>query len=75
MDGLKAEDPRDRSNTRCTFGIDVRFTQNATWQGQIQWFETNQRQNFRSALEMLMLMDEAISAQSEDMKEVTWQEA
>lgn len=56
-------------STKGTFEIAVKFTQNSTWQGQIHWVEKNQKQNFRSALEMLRLMDEALT----DDKEDKWQ--
>lgn len=45
---------------KATFIIKVLFRQNATWQGQIQWVEKKKTQNFRSDLEMLKLMDEAL---------------
>ena len=60
----------DAGGIKCTFEISVRFRQNATWQGQILWAEKNVKQNFRSALEMLKLMDEAISEGEEDS--LTW---
>jgi len=50
-----------KGGSKCTFEISVKFKQNATWQGQILWAERNLKQNFRSVLEMLKLMDEAIS--------------
>jgi hypothetical protein len=43
-----------------TFVIKVIYRQNATWQGSIQWIEGKQTQQFRSELEMLKLMDEAM---------------
>jgi len=46
---------------KCTFEVSVRFRQNATWQGQILWVEKSLKQNFRSVLEMLKLMDEALT--------------
>jgi len=58
---------------KCTFEITVRFRQNATWQGQIIWVEKNMRQNFRSVLEMLKLMDEALMDGAERIKPVEWQ--
>ncbi|MCL2046451.1 MAG: hypothetical protein FWG88_08720 [Oscillospiraceae bacterium] len=61
----------DSGNPRCTFEINVRFRQNATWQGQILWVEKNQRQNFRSVLEMIKLMDEALTDQ-EELQEPLW---
>lgn len=48
------------------FIVHVHYRQNATWQGTIQWVDENKTQNFRSALEMLKLMDEALS-QTDDL--------
>ena len=58
--------------SKCTFEIAVRFRQNATWQGQITWAEKNLKQNFRSVLEMLRLMDEALMEDAQDKKLVGW---
>ena len=44
-----------------SFLIKVQFKQNATWQGTIAWIEGDKVQSFRSTLEMLKLMDSAIS--------------
>jgi len=57
---------------KCTFEISVKFKQNATWQGQILWAEKNLKQNFRSVLEMLKLMDEALTEGEE--KAVIWED-
>jgi len=57
----------------CTFEITVRFTQNATWQGKICWLEKNKCQNFRSALEMLKLMDEALADTNPGTQIVSWE--
>ena len=65
---------RDIGSTKGTFEISVKFMQNSTWQGQIYWIEKNQKQNFRSALEMLKLMDEALNDDNEGDKTVNWQE-
>lgn len=40
-----------------TFRVRVMFRQNATWQGSIRWLEADQEERFRSALELIMLMD------------------
>jgi len=58
---------------QCTFEIKVRFRQNATWQGQILWAEKNIKQNFRSVLEMLKLMDEALTEGEADLDLVKWE--
>jgi hypothetical protein len=49
-----------------TFVIQVQFQQNATWQGSIDWIEAKKTQRFRSVLEMIKLMDEALSDGSEE---------
>jgi len=54
------ETRREAGSVKGTFEISVMFTQNSTWQGQIHWVEKNQKKKFRSALEMLKLMDEAL---------------
>ncbi|NLU32009.1 MAG: hypothetical protein GXX04_05250 [Clostridiaceae bacterium] len=50
----------NNGNGKATFLIKVLLRQNATWQGKIQWIEKNKTQNFRSDLEMLKLMDDAL---------------
>ncbi len=45
---------------RCaTFLVHVQYRQNATWQGEIMWMEKKKIQTFRSALELLKLLDSA----------------
>ena len=61
---------KDADGSKCTFEISVRFRQNATWQGEILWADKNLRQNFRSVLEMLRLMDEALSDGKDEV--VSW---
>ena len=43
-----------------TFFIRINYRQNASWQGTIQWLEGKKSQFFRSHLEMVMLMQEAM---------------
>ena len=59
----------------CTFDILVRFRRNATWQGQILWVERNLTQHFRSELEMLRLIDEALIEFESDSEQVAWEGA
>lgn len=40
-----------------TFWVKVLFRQNATWQGSIKWVEEGKEINFRSALELIMILD------------------
>ena len=43
-----------------TFIIKILDRSNSTWQGTINWVEKQQTQNFRSALELLKLIDGAL---------------
>lgn len=46
---------------RCaTFAVRVLFRQNATWQGSVTWLEGGREESFRSALELVFLMDSAL---------------
>lgn len=42
-----------------TFVIKIQYCRDASWQGTIQWLEAKQEQKFRSALELIMLMEES----------------
>lgn len=57
---------------KATFLVHIRFRQNATWQGSITWVEREKTQNFRSALEMLKLMDEARHPAAKEV--IEWEE-
>ena len=46
-----------------TFIIVVREQQHNTWQGSLCWVDQKQKCNFRSALELIRLMDEAVGSQ------------
>ena len=43
-----------------TFTVRILFRQNASWQGSILWREGGQEERFRSALELVLLMDSAL---------------
>lgn len=43
-----------------TFVVRVLFRQSASWQGSVTWEEAGREENFRSALELLLLMDGAL---------------
>lgn len=47
------------------FVLHVQYRQNATWQGEVNWVKQNQTRRFRSALELLKLMDEAFDTMDE----------
>lgn len=71
--GIKErEDMSDRlKEEQATFIIHVQFRRNATWQGTIQWVDQDKRQSFRSTLEMIRLIDEAMEDNSNEPR-LTW---
>ena len=73
-DMKKTIEQTSQNGKKCTFEISVKFRQNATWQGTILWIEKNLKQNFRSVLEMLKLMDEALSECAEESVTASWAE-
>lgn len=46
---------------RATFVIHVCYRQNASWQGTVLWADEKKKVNFRSALELIKLMDNALN--------------
>ena len=52
--------PQIRKGAKATFEIQIVFRQHTSWQGVITWLDRNLEQNFRSVLELVMLMDSAL---------------
>lgn len=50
----------EHSGKLATFEVEVRFRKNATWQGELLWKERQQSAPFRSTLELIKLVDNAI---------------
>ena len=44
-----------------TFSLRILFRQNASWQGSVQWLEGRREESFRSVLELLLMMNSALS--------------
>ena len=49
-----------KNGALATFSVRILFRQNASWQGSLSWVDGNQEQYFRSVLEMILLMDNAL---------------
>jgi hypothetical protein len=47
-----------------TFRATIQFRQHASWQGRVTWMEGKRRESFRSALELLTMMDEVLHTAS-----------
>ncbi len=57
-----------------TFIIRVQHRQNSSWQGRITWVDEDKTMNFRSAWEMMKLIDSAMEQYKEDKDKTTdWQ--
>jgi hypothetical protein len=54
---------RNVTNKKETFIVKVEYSQNRSWQGQVIWAEEGRQVRFRSTLELLKLMNEAINVQ------------
>lgn len=46
-----------------TFVVNVKCRENCTWQGTVRWVEGQKEIPFRSALELIRLMDSAMEAE------------
>jgi predicted Rdx family selenoprotein len=69
------EKQTESSNTEASFLIRIQYRQNASWQGTIQWLEEKKTKQFRSELEMMMLINEAadkVNIQTDRTKLGSW---
>ena len=56
---------RDARKPLATFQLSVLFRQNASWQGTLIWTDRMMDSQFRSVLELVRLMDSALTADPE----------
>lgn len=61
--GTALPEAMEKTGRQATFAIRILFRQNASWQGSVKWLEGKQEQSFRSALELIFLMNSALSDQ------------
>ena len=59
---------KDLINSEKSFLVKIKYRQNSSWQGTVQWIETGKTQNFKSCLELIRLMDIAV-ASGDDAKD------
>lgn len=52
--------PQENRGERATFYVKVIFRKHATWQGTVLWIDKDREENFRSMLELLLLIDSAM---------------
>lgn len=48
-----------------TFIVKIEFCQHGTWQGKVIWAEENRTERFRSTLELMGLMNEAMASEAQ----------
>ena len=51
-----------------TFMVEIKSTKNESWQGTIRWIDGKKEENFRSALELIKLIDSALDSQERSDK-------
>ena len=54
------------------FIVQVQFCRNASWQGTLTWIDKKKSRCFRSTLELIKLMDSAISIDHGEGEEKDW---
>lgn len=59
--GAAPPEAEPREGKCATFALRVLFRQNASWQGSVTWLEGGQEESFRSVLELIVLMNSALT--------------
>ena len=65
---LSEEDMEKKQGEQGTFIVRIQYRRNATWQGHVTWAEKNKTVPFRSALELMKLIDSAQDDQNGEWK-------
>ena len=55
-----------KMNQSQSFVLEVKSQENHSWQGTITWVEGQKKENFRSALELIRLMDSILNEEAEN---------
>ncbi len=55
---------KDEQFENQSFVIEIKGKENHTWQGTIMWVEGKKKENFRSALELIKLMNSVCSEET-----------
>ncbi|SFH59063.1 hypothetical protein SAMN04487830_102195 [Pseudobutyrivibrio sp. OR37] len=48
-----------------TFVVHINNAENDTWQGQVTWADRDEKLNFRSAMELMTIIDAALNAKED----------
>jgi len=60
----------EQKGSMATFVVHIKYRQHSTWQGEVVWAEKNEKRTFRSALELLKLIDNALEGENEDASDI-----
>lgn len=60
------KDILENNGEAATFVVHIQYRQNATWQGKVTWADKKKSCNFRSALELLKLIDSALEDEEQN---------
>ena len=61
----------DSEKGKGTFIVEVQHQQSGTWQGKVTWAESGRKETFRSALELMKMMDGVLSGKGEPEPNIT----
>ena len=53
----------DNNAKEATFVVRVNKCENGSWQGQVTWADRDEKLNFRSAIELVSIMDGALNSE------------
>ncbi len=67
-DARAADAEKIKEGAKATFSVRILFRQNASWQGYVTWLEGGGEESFRSALELIFLLNSALEGRTEQMK-------
>lgn len=65
---LSEADMEKKRGEQDTFIVRIQYRQNATWQGHVTWVDENKTVPFRSALELIKLLDSTQNDQTDEWK-------
>lgn len=57
----RPEPPHRAQGEMAVFRLDILFRQNTSWQGSVTWLEKRKSAQFRSVLELIMLVDSVLA--------------
>lgn len=61
----EVEQMEDQEEREAHFLINIMYRRNSTWQGTVRWLEEEETQSFRSALELIKILDSAFQQQED----------